>query len=143
MPQRKPTDRPPTVINTQGAPQVLLGWDVVWGFPGAFSPDHIESLTPLGIVSPPLWSFTDRTGSWGHLRHLRATSPEMPLLSTVIASLSLFTWVPLGIFLFRLIHSSFHSRHRGPGSSGSFLLSFFLLIFSTVIYCLSQLQQFF
>ena len=53
----------------------------------------------LGAVSLPVWSFADWTWSQGQLRRLRAIPLEMPLLSTVIASPSLFTWAPLGIFL--------------------------------------------
>ena len=67
---------------------------------------------PLGAVSPPVWSFADRTWSQGRLRCLRAIPLEMPLLSTVIASPSLFTWVPLGIFL-RLFKNGFHSHCNG------------------------------
>ena len=68
--------------------------------------------TPLRAVSLPVWSFADRTRSWGRLRCLRAILLEVPLLSTVIASPSLFTWVPLGIFL-RLHKSVFHSHCKG------------------------------
>ena len=67
---------------------------------------------PLGAVSLPVWSFADWTWSRGQLRCLRAIPLEMPLLSTVIASPSLFTWVPLGIFL-RLFKNGFHSHCEG------------------------------
>ena len=67
---------------------------------------------PLGAVSPPVWSFADWTWSWGRPRCLRAIPLEVPLLSTVIASPSLFTWVPLGIFL-RLFKNGFHSHCNG------------------------------
>ena len=68
--------------------------------------------TPLGAVSLPVWSFADQTWSWGWLKCLRAILLEMSLLSTVIASPSLFTWVPLGIFL-RLLKNVFHSHGEG------------------------------
>ena len=67
---------------------------------------------PLEAVSLPVWSFAYQTWSWGRLRCLRAIPLEMPLLSTVIASPSLFTWVPLGIFL-RLFKNGFHSHCNG------------------------------
>ena len=68
--------------------------------------------TPLRAVSLPMWSFADRTWSRGRLRCLRAITLEVPLLSTVIASPSLFTWAPLGIFL-RLFKNVFHSHCKG------------------------------
>ena len=87
----------------------------MWGPPGTFSPDCLESPTPETYTSggslSSRWSFADQTWSWGRVRCLRAILLEVPLLSTVIASPSLFTWLPLDIFLFRLIHSSFHSHH--------------------------------
>ena len=67
---------------------------------------------PLGAVSSPVWSLADWIWSRGWLRCLRAILLEMPFLSTVIASLSLFTWVPLGIFL-RLFKNGFHSHYEG------------------------------
>ena len=88
----------------------------MWGPPGTFSPDCLESPirkpTPLGAVSLLVWSFADWTWSWGRLRCLRAIPLEVPLLSTVIASPSLFTWAPLGIFL-RLFKNGFHSHGEG------------------------------
>ena len=50
---------------------------------------------PLGptlqrAFSPPVWSFADRKLSQGWLRCLRAILLDMPLLSTVITSSSLF-----------------------------------------------------
>ena len=62
---------------------------------------RVRPLKPvlLRAVSSPLWSLVDQTWSQGKLRCLRAILLELPLLSTVIASLSLFTWAPLGIFL--------------------------------------------
>ena len=110
----------------------------MWGPPGTFGPDCPESLTPGAYTSGGiLYSnvfLHDQTGSQGQLRRLRATSLEMPILSTIITSSSLFTWVPLGIFLFKLIHNSFHSHDYSLGLFfGSFLPLFFLLIFSTVI----------
>ena len=88
----------------------------MWGPPDTFSPYCLESLTlgptPWRAVSSPLWSFGDWTWSRGWLRSLRAILLEMPLLSTVIASPSLFTWDPLGIFL-RLFKNVFHSHGEG------------------------------
>ena len=95
--------------------------------------------TPLGAVSLPVWSFADRTWSRGRLRCLRAILLEVPLLSTVIASPSLFTWAPLGIFL-RLFKNIFHSHGEGFRLFLCLFLPFFLfLIFPTIIDCLSQL----
>ena len=68
--------------------------------------------TPLGAVSLPVWSFADQTWSRGQLRCLRAIPLEVPLLSTVVASPSLSTWAPLGIFL-RLFKNVFHSHGEG------------------------------
>ena len=48
----------------------------------------------------------------GWLRGLTAIPLEVPLLSTVIASPSLFTWVPLGTFLW-LFKKVFHSHCEG------------------------------
>ena len=76
---------------------------------------------PLGAVSLPVWSFADMEP--GALRCLRAIPLEVSLLSTVIASLSLFTWVPLGIFL-QLLKSIFHSHCEGF----QFPLSFFAFL---------------
>ena len=60
----------------------------------------------------------------GRLRGLRAIPLEMPLLSTAIASPSLFTWVPQGIFL-RLFKNGFPLRGLPPfPSSFSAFLSF-------------------
>ena len=67
---------------------------------------------PLGAVSLPVWSFADRTWSRGRLRCLRAIPLEVPLLSTIIASPSLLSWVPLGIFP-RLFKNGFHSHCEG------------------------------
>ena len=67
---------------------------------GTVSPDCPESPIP-GPVSwravSQVWSFTDKTESLGQLRCLREILLEMPLLSVVITSSSLFTWVPLGV----------------------------------------------
>ena len=83
----------------------------MWGPPGTFSPDCLESLTPetyaSGAVSLPVSSFADWTWSQGWLICLRAIPLEVPLLSTVIANPSLFTWVPLGIFLWLFKKSIF------------------------------------
>ena len=64
---------------------------------------------PLGAVSLPVWCFADRTWSQGQLRCLREIPLEVPLLFTIIASPSLFTWVPLDIFL-RLFKNASHSH---------------------------------
>ena len=91
--------------------------------------------TPLGAVSHPVWSLADRTWSRGRLRCQRAIPLDMPLLSTVIASPSLFTWVPLGIFL-RLFKNGFHSHCEGFRLFLCLSLPFFLfLIFCTIIDC--------
>ena len=79
---------------------------------------------PLGTVSLPVWSFADWTWSRGRLRCLRAIPLEVPLLSTVIANPSLFTWAPLGIFL-RLFKNVFHSHGEG---FRLFLCLFFALL---------------
>ena len=80
--------------------------------------------TPLGAVSLSVWSFADRTCSRGWLRCLRAIPLEVPLLSTVIASPSLFTWAPLGIFL-RLFKNVFHSH-----GEAAFVFFFFFAFLS-------------
>ena len=61
---------------------------------------RVQPLKPtlLRAVCPPVWSLADRTWSRGRLRCLRAILLEVPLPSTVIASPSFFSWVPLGIF---------------------------------------------
>ena len=108
----------------------------MWGPPGTFSPDGLESQTPETCgVSPPVWPFADRTWSRGRLRGLRAIPLEMPLLSTAIASPPLFTCVPLGIFL-RLFKNGFHSHCEGFRLLLRLSLPFFLfLIFRTIIDC--------
>ena len=112
-PKRKSMDWPPQLF-IPWVPGVLLGQELVWGPLGTFSPDCPESLTPGAYNSGASLYFSvflhNQTGSQGQLRHLRATWFEMPLLSTVLASLALFTWAPLGIFLFRLTHGSFPSH---------------------------------
>ena len=45
--QRTSTTWCPTVIG----PLVLLGWKFVWGPPGTFGPDCLESLTPGAYTS--------------------------------------------------------------------------------------------
>ena len=75
----------------------------MWGPLGTFSPDCLESPNPETYASGG--SFSSSVGlcrpdiEKGQLRFLRAIPLEVPLLSTVIASPSLFTWVPLDIFL--------------------------------------------
>ena len=48
--KRKSTDWPPQLLISR-VPQVLLGWELVWGPPGTFSPDCPESLTPGAYTS--------------------------------------------------------------------------------------------
>ena len=84
----------------------------MWEPPGTFSPDCLESLTPETYASGGSLSSSVVLGGGGQLRCLRAIPLEVPLLSTVIASPSLFTWAPLGIFL-RLFKNVFHSHGEG------------------------------
>ena len=37
---------PPILLLIPRVPQVYLGWELVWGPLGTFSPDCLESLTP-------------------------------------------------------------------------------------------------
>ena len=62
---------------------------------------------------------------------MRAIPIEVPFLSTVIASPSLFTWVPLGIFL-RLFQDGSY-RHYEGFRLFLFLPFFLFLIFPTII----------
>ena len=95
--------------------------------------------TFLRAVSLPVWSFADWTWRRGWLGYLRAIPLEVPLLSTVIASPSFFTWVPLGIFL-RLFKNRFHSHCEGFRLFLCLSLPFFLFfIFPTITDHLSQL----
>ena len=81
--------------------------------------------TPQRAVSSSVWSLADRTWSQGQLRHVRAITFEMPLLSTVIASPPLFAWVPLGTFL-RLFKSRSNSQCWGFSLlPDSFFVSYF------------------
>ena len=121
-------DWPPTIINTQGSSGVIRTGACV-GTPGAPSVLIVLRVRPrrptlLGAVSLPVWSFADLTWSRGRLKCLRAIPLEVPLLSTVIASPSLFTWAPLGIFL-RLFKNVFHGY--GEGFS-LFLCNFFAFL---------------
>ena len=50
-------DWPPTIINTRGSLGVL-GWELVWGPPGTFSPDCLESPTPETYASGGSLSFS-------------------------------------------------------------------------------------
>ena len=94
-------DWPSTVINTRGSSGVTRTGACV-GTPEHFRSDCLESLTPGAytlegnLFSSKVLCRQDR--ELGRLRCLRAIPLEMPLLSTIIASPSLFTWVPLGIF---------------------------------------------
>ena len=119
----------------------------MWGPRGTFSPCCVENPSPGAYtLEGSLFSsvvLADWTWRWGQLRCLRAMPFAMPLPSTVITSSPLVSWVPLGIFL-RLFKGGSNSHCWGFSlSPGSFLLLFLFLIFSTVIYHLSQLQQFF
>ena len=102
--------------------------------PGTFSPGYLESPTPetcaSGAVSPPAWSLAGRPDmELGWLRGLRAVLLEVPLLSLVIASPSLFTWIPLGILL-RL----FESRSNSHAGALVFPWSFFCSYFPHILY---------
>ena len=117
----------------------------MWGPLGTFSPDCLESLTPETYASEG--SLSSRVVLCrpdiepGRLRCLRSIPLEVPLLSTVIACLYLFTWVPLGIFL-RLFKDGFDGHYKGFRLFLCLSLPFFLfLIFPTMIDCLSQFQQ--
>ena len=84
----------PPVINTRGSLGVIrMGAGL--GTPGTFSPGCLESPTPKTYASAG--SLSSRvvlcrlTWSRGRLRGLRAIPLEVPLLSTAIASPSLFT----------------------------------------------------
>ena len=79
-------------------PPVLLRQGLVWGPPGTFSPDCLESPTPGACASGASVVLADWIWSRGQLKNLRAIPLEMTLLATVITSPSLFTWVPLSIF---------------------------------------------
>ena len=73
----------------------------MWGPLGTFSPDCFESPTPGAQASEgSLFSSVVLCRAWsrGWLRCLRANQLEMPLVSTVVTSPSLFAWVPVGIF---------------------------------------------
>ena len=111
----------------------------MWGPPGTFSPDGLERQTPETHASGGSLSSSvvpcRPDMEPGRLRCLRAIPLEMPLLSTAIASPSLFTWVPLGIFL-RLFKNGFHSHCEGFRIFLRLSLPFFLfLIFCTIIDC--------
>ena len=113
--------------------QVQLRQELVWGPLGTFSPDCLQSLIPGAYTTEDslfsIWSFADQTWSKGWLRCLRAILLEIPVLSTVIPSPSLFTWVTLGIFL-RLFQSRSDSHCWGFSlSTGSFF--FFFGLFSS------------
>ena len=118
MSKSKLTDcPPPTVINTQSSSGIIRTGD-----PWASSVLIVLRVRPL---KPTLlvWSLADRTWSWERLRCLRAILLEVPLLCTVIASLSLFTWVPLGIFL-RLFKNGSDSCYKSFHRFLFFCLSF-------------------
>ena len=96
------------------------------GTQSTFSDNYLESPAPGGYTSEgSLFSsmvFADQTWSRRQLRCLRAILLEMSVLSTVIASPSLFTWVPPGILL-RLFQSRSNSHCWGISLlTGSFFL---------------------
>ena len=68
----------------------------------------------------------------GWLRGLRAILLDVPLVSTVIASPSLFTWVPLGILL-RLFQSRSNS-HAGDSVFPWYFFFFFGSYFPLILY---------
>ena len=137
--KRKSTDWPSTVI-IPGVPQVLLGWELVWGhlqswFSWESEPWGLHLRGQSLLLYGPLQTEHGARGSleaWGQ-------SPSRYPLSTVITSPALFSWVPLGIFL-RLFQSRSNSLCWGFSLlPGSFLPLIFFLVFSTIIYSLSQL----
>ena len=98
----------------------------MWGPLGTFSPVYLESPTPETYASGGSLSSSVvicRHGA-GALRCLKAIPLEVPLLSTVIASPSLFTWVPLGIFLRLFKNISQPLRGLPPVPLSFFCLSF-------------------
>lgn len=101
------------------------------GIPGHFRSDCLGNLTPGAYTSEGnLFSAKGplQTGQGlGQLSCLRAIPLEMPLLSTVIVSPSLFTWVPLGFFL-RLFQSRSNSLGLQSFLPGSLFPSIFLLL---------------
>ena len=143
---------PPPGINTQDSSGVIR-MEACVGTPGYLQSRLSWESDPWGLhlrgqsfLQYSLLVFADGTWSWGQLRCLGAILLEMPVLSTVITSPSLFTWVPLDIFL-RLFQRRSNS-HAGISVYYLvlfffFLLLIFILICSTIIYSLSQLQQFF
>ena len=114
----------------------------MWGPPDTFSPDCLESptletyasggsLSSSVVLCRPDMEPGGGGGVW--LRCLRAIPLEVPLLSTIIASPSLFTRAPLGIFL-GLFKNVFHSHGKGFRLVLHLFLPFFLfLIFPTII----------
>ena len=108
----------------------------MWGPPGTFSLDCLESptletyasggsLSSSVVLCRPDMELGGGGGEGVWLRCLRAIPLEVPLLSTIIASPSLFTWAPLGIFL-RLFKNIFHSHGEG---FRLFLCLFFAFLF--------------
>ena len=119
----------------------------MWGPPDTFSPDCLESptletyasggsLSSSVVLCRPDMELGGGGGEGVWLRCLRAIPPEVLLLSTKIASPSIFTWVPLGIFL-RMFKSGSYSHYEGFHLF-LFLPFFLFLIFPTIIDCLSQ-----
>ena len=101
MSKRKSIDWPPTVINTHDSSGVIRMGACVWGPPGTFSPDCLESPTPGAYTSEGSLSSSVvlcRPDLEPRAAQMPEGNPtEMPRLSTVIISPSLFTWVSLRI----------------------------------------------
>ena len=125
---------PPPVINTQDSLGVIR-MEAWVGTTGTFSPDCLVNLTPGAYTSEGshfssifFWSLQTGPGVWGQLRCLAVVLLEMPLLSTVITSPSLFTWISLGIFL-RLFQRGSNSHARV--TVYCLVLFFFCFLFSS------------
>ena len=87
---------------------------------------RVQLLGPTSqrAVSFPVQSSVDQTWSWGQIRCQRRIPLEIPLLSTVITSPFIFTWIPLGTFL-RLFQCMSISHFGGFSLlSGSFIAYF-------------------
>ena len=149
MTKRKSTDWPHTVTNTWdfsgairtgacvGASRNLQSWLSWESDPWNL---HLSGQCLLQCRLQSL-SFADCIRSWRHLRCLRAIPLRAPILFRVIASSSLFTWVPREIFL-RLFKNGSDSHYQCFSLFLCLYLSFFLpLIVPAIIDCLSQFHQ--
>ena len=98
----------------------------MWGPQGTFSLDCLESPTPKTYSSGGSLSSSVVLcrPDMGQLRCLRAIPLEVPLLSTVIANPSLFTWAPLGVFL-GCLRTFFIAIAKASTFSFVFFLPFF------------------